>query len=339
MKCRGFFVEKILTIVVPSYNTEKYIDECLPTMLHVAEIDLLEILLIDDGSVDGTLDKLLEYEKEYKESVRVIHKENGGHGSVINCGIREAKGKYFKVIDGDDWVNTSNLNSLLQLLKIQTVDLVISPYQTLNEVSKKEKIVNYNVPACQVVDFNSVANHMDKIALHSITYNTNVLKKNNIRVREKCFYEDTEYVLYPLLHIQSAIYYDFPVYIYRVGSATQSVNAKQAFKNRKMHEMIVKDCVEYYDKYVDEMHPEIRNLYCRIITSKVNTQYNIFLKNAISKEEAQEIVDWDLKLKNMSEFYYEMSNKSYISFLRKNIKLNSKIIHFLYSIIMGLKRY
>ena len=119
---------KILTIVVPSYNTELYIDECLPTIISSKSIDDIEILLVNDGSTDNTLKKARYFEELYPQSIRVIDKENGGHGSVINRGIKEATGKYFKVIDGDDWVDTAAFNQLVSCLKRVDVDLVMNPY-------------------------------------------------------------------------------------------------------------------------------------------------------------------------------------------------------------------
>ena len=83
-------MKKILTIIVPSYNTEAYIDECLPTMLKHRYRKQLELLLVNDGSRDGTLEKLKQYEQSYPDTVPVIDKEIGGHGSVINLGIRKA---------------------------------------------------------------------------------------------------------------------------------------------------------------------------------------------------------------------------------------------------------
>ena len=99
---------KILSITIPSYNVEKYIDKCVQSMLVDSILDDIEILIVNDGSKDSTPEIAKGYVEKYPQTVRLIDKENGGHGSTINAGIREATGKYFKVVDGDDWLNTEN---------------------------------------------------------------------------------------------------------------------------------------------------------------------------------------------------------------------------------------
>ena len=99
---------KILTISIAAYNVEKYIDRTLSSLNDPRFLDDIEVLIIDDGSSDNTKQIALEYEASAPDTFHYISKENGGHGSTINCGIRFATGKYFRVIDGDDWVDTNS---------------------------------------------------------------------------------------------------------------------------------------------------------------------------------------------------------------------------------------
>ena len=95
---------KVLTIVIPAYNVEQYIDRCLESVTtHVDSLDDLEIIVVNDGSKDNTLELAQRYAVKYPQSVRVIDKPNGGWGSGINRGIEEATGKYLKTLDSDDW--------------------------------------------------------------------------------------------------------------------------------------------------------------------------------------------------------------------------------------------
>ena len=96
-------MEKLLTISVAAYNVDNYLDQLMQSVIEADVMDALEVLIVNDGSKDGTAAKALSYQQQYPASVRLIDKENGGHGSTINCGIREAKGKYFRALDGDDW--------------------------------------------------------------------------------------------------------------------------------------------------------------------------------------------------------------------------------------------
>ena len=114
--------DKILTVVVPSYNAEKYLCETMPSILETRNKDLIDLIIVNDGSTDLTREIAERIERQYPEIVRVINKENGGHGSAVNTGIEYAVGKYFKVVDADDWVDTENLDSLIEYL--QKTDVV-----------------------------------------------------------------------------------------------------------------------------------------------------------------------------------------------------------------------
>ena len=133
-------MDKLLTIVIPAYNVEDYIERCLDSFIDKELLEMVEILVIDDGGKDKTLKIVKEkYANKYKEVIIPIHKENGGHGSVINYGIENAKGKYFKVVDGDDWINAKELISVLKRIKNEDVDVVFSNYIKEYKYDNKQK--------------------------------------------------------------------------------------------------------------------------------------------------------------------------------------------------------
>ena len=128
-------MEKVLTVTVPAYNVERYLNQTLESFIHEDIMKDIEVLIIDDGSKDRTALIGKQYEQRYPDTFRVISKENGGHGSTINRGIREANGDYFKVVDGDDWVNTSDFVKLVQELKSCTAEYVVTNYYEVNDKS------------------------------------------------------------------------------------------------------------------------------------------------------------------------------------------------------------
>ena len=99
-------MNKLFTIAVPAYNMELYLKRCLDSILLPKLQNSLEVILINDGSKDNTLSIARHYEKQYPEMLKVIDKTNGGWGSAINCEIQEATGKYFKILDADDWFDS-----------------------------------------------------------------------------------------------------------------------------------------------------------------------------------------------------------------------------------------
>ena len=131
-------MEKILTVSIAAYNVYNYLNETLTPFLGVKGNDRLEVLIIDDGATDGTLELALEYQEKYPNVFRVIHKENGGWGSTVTTGILNATGKYFKLLDGDDYYNKdSEMKDMAEVIiakqrngPIGTVNLVWMPQYT-----------------------------------------------------------------------------------------------------------------------------------------------------------------------------------------------------------------
>ena len=119
-------MEKILSISIAAYNIEKYICSTIESLINKDVIDKMEILIVSDGSTDNTVKIGKEYEKKYPGSIRVIEKKNGGWGSTVNTGIINAKGKYFKLIDGDDQAMTENLTEFIQYLEAIGVGYIVA---------------------------------------------------------------------------------------------------------------------------------------------------------------------------------------------------------------------
>ena len=134
--------EKVLTITIPSYNVEAYLEECLESFVNSEVMEEIEVLVVNDGSSDSTAEIAQRYADKYPETFRLINKENGGHGSTINTGIKEAKGKYFKVVDGDDWVDTRSFIRLVKVLKESEADIVASNYTWINHIDAMTKLRN-----------------------------------------------------------------------------------------------------------------------------------------------------------------------------------------------------
>ena len=106
---------KLLSIAIPCYNSQDYMEHCIQSLLAGGED--VEILVIDDGSMDATSDIADEYAEKYPTIVKAVHQENGGHGEAVNAGIRNATGLYFKVVDSDDWVDGEAYKKILETLR------------------------------------------------------------------------------------------------------------------------------------------------------------------------------------------------------------------------------
>lgn len=109
--------QKILSISIAAYNVEKYLKQLMNSIIRSQRMEDIEVIIVNDGSKDRTVSIAEEYVKMFPNSVVLIDKRNGGHGSTINTGISKASGHYFKSIDGDDWVDSSGLCRLVDYLK------------------------------------------------------------------------------------------------------------------------------------------------------------------------------------------------------------------------------
>lgn len=222
---------KLLSVAVPCYNSEGYMEKCIESLLPGGED--VEILIVDDGSVDGTGQIADEYERRYPAIVKVIHKANGGHGSAVNAGLSCASGLYFKVVDSDDWVKESAYQKILDTLReiiagSKTLDMLVSNFVYEKEGAKRHKVMKYRhaLPQDRIFGWNEVR-HFHKgqyILMHSVIFRTKLLRECGLKLPEHTFYVDNLFVFEPLPFVKNMYYLDVNFYRYYIGREGQSVN-------------------------------------------------------------------------------------------------------------------
>ena len=222
---------KLLSIAIPCYNSQDYMENCIESLLVGGEE--VEILIVDDGSSDRTAEIADDYARKYPTIVKAIHQENGGHGEAVNAGIRNATGLYFKVVDSDDWVNKEAyvqiLKTLYELLRgPQTVDLLISNFVYEKQGATRKKIMQYRkcLPQDRIFGWEEVK-HMPKgkyLLMHSMIYRTKLLHECNLELPKHTFYVDNLFAFEPLPYVKNLYYLDVNFYRYFIGRDDQSVN-------------------------------------------------------------------------------------------------------------------
>ena len=312
-------MDKILSIIVPSYNVEKYISKCLDSLIVEEIIDDIEVLIVNDGSKDSTVEIAKEYCNRYPETFILRNKENGGHGSTINCGIKHATGKYFKVLDGDDWLYTSNLVEYIDLLKQRDEDIIASDYLCIKdgteEVFMKKSVTS--MPERYGNAFSLVEDAIeDVIKMHALTIKTKILQEHNILIDEHCYYVDCEYIAYPIPFCTSVYYDKHDIYCYRLGRNGQSVDIKSMQKNRKQHERVFNALLSFYDN-LPEISENKKRYIERIIGQVMENQFQIYISMGLRAGMRDELVEWDRRLKNKHMGVYTATDKLSIMMLRK----------------------
>ena len=140
-------MNKLLTISIAAYNVEMYIEKLLDSIIDSGKLDEIEVLVVNDGSKDKTVEITNKYVKRYPNSIYLINKPNGGHGSTINTGIKNAHGKYFKAIDGDDWIDSTNLAKLIENMKKTNSDLILCNHKFVFEKNGSEEEKKFKISA------------------------------------------------------------------------------------------------------------------------------------------------------------------------------------------------
>ena len=208
--------QKILSVSVACYNLKDMIETNIKSFCESSVADDVELIITDDGSTDNTLEYAEKWEKQYPNVIKLIRKKNEGPGSTVNSGIKNATGKYFRMVDGDDWVDSKNLELFIEFLRGCDSDLVISDYDIYDNENKK--IIE--TKTCSLPPLNQF--HVDKAYLnipfemHSLTFKTSILKENEISL-DNCFYTDVEYTLFPMKYVNTISYFNKTIYIYRVA--------------------------------------------------------------------------------------------------------------------------
>ncbi|MBQ9071771.1 MAG: glycosyltransferase family 2 protein [Bacilli bacterium] len=318
--------DKLLTIVIPTYNVEKYLERCLISLVYDEKIlDKLELLIVNDGSTDNSLSIARSFEQKYPNTIKVIDKENGGHGSTINIGLKEAKGKYFRVIDSDDWVNIDDFSKYFNELSKLDVDVVLTNYSRELIYSGETVLFKYNSEIeynkiYDLSDFDFSLFKYDYFFMATTTFKTEKLRKANVLLDEKTFYVDMEFIILPLPEIENFIYLDYDIYRYFIGRNDQSVNINSLIKRRKDHEKVLTRLVNYLN--CEEISSNKKNFISNILVQMVNTHYIIYCKSQLPNKEAlKEIRKFDKYLKEVNPDLYNYSNNLY-SYIRWNRRTN-----------------
>lgn len=244
---------KYISFAIPCYNSEAYMTHAIESILPGGGD--VEIIIVNDGSKDNTSRIGHEYAEKYPDIIKVIDKENGGHGDAVNSGLAAASGKYFKVVDSDDWVKEESLHRILQVLRGfeeegQQVDMLIANYVYEKEGMENKKCIHYRnvLPQDEIFHWSDIGHfHLDQyILMHSVIYRTELLQLCQLRLPKHTFYVDNIYVYYPLPHVRKMYYMDEDFYRYYIGREDQSVNEKVMIKRVDQQIFVTKKMIDMY---------------------------------------------------------------------------------------------
>jgi len=273
-----------LSICVPSYNVSAYLPQTLASYADVRLEGRVEVIVVDDGSTDdgATLALARSFERSWPGIFRVLTKPNGGHGSAINAALAVARGRYFRTIDADDWVDSDALLELTRRLEGLSCDCVVDVKTEVDMATRAERRFDLpaEAPLDRVLPFEEVCVQPELtpfLMIHTLSFRTEQLRACGLRLLEKTFYEDFEYVVKGTLDAADLCFVDLTVYRYLVGNAVQSVADASYVRRWADHERVTQEICALYERRRASLSPARAAYLFQRACLIVNTHYNIAL--------------------------------------------------------------
>lgn len=240
-------MKKILSIIIPSYNMEAYLAKGLDSVLSMDNPSLLDVIVVNDGSKDGTLEIARSYETRFPGIVNVIDKENGHYGSCINAGLKIAQGKYVRILDADDSFYTDEFEKFVKFVETIDADLIVNDYKK-EYVNGNAVEYTYDLPRNKIVNFSDyvASDTISEILLPAVTYRLGLIRDIGYRQLEGVPYTDTQWVFMPILNVRTLAYFDKPIYRYLIGREGQSVSSEVFKKTLAVRYSVYSALVDSY---------------------------------------------------------------------------------------------
>ena len=316
---------KLISFVIPAYNSQDYLNVAVDSLL-VAGNDI-EIIIINDGSKDQTLAIANKYKKKYPNIVKVIDQENGGHGSGINAGLKVASGKYFKVVDSDDWVDHLSLIKLMNQIKLHInsqiePDLYITNfvYEHVEDQTTFERDYSVNFPQERIFNWNETLKkfkYSKTLLMHALIYRTEILKSMNLELPRHTFYVDNLFSYLPLPYIKSIYYMKIPLYRYFIGRIDQSITLKNITKRYQQQIKVYKLMNDAYQYQLIKELPKGLKTYMKHCLAAILMITQMFTVAEDSKDRRNDLKELWKHIKKS-----DISTYRYLKYRSMNILVN-----------------
>lgn len=281
-------MEKLLTIVVPTYNMELYLGRCLQSLVLDDNnlFELVQVIVINDGSKDKSLNIALKYKDKYPSVFEIVDKQNGNYGSCVNKGLELAKGRFFRILDADDWFDTGQFELFINSIKNlhADVDVLITNYTIQGKRVQKEQIRKFiynKVYLSDDLDF-VITGNKQMLRMHAMTFRTQLLIDCNLKLQEGISYTDAEYCYYPYVKANYVMFLNINLYQYYVGREGQTVSKECVIKNYDNFYKVGKRMLVHFlssnfpktkkrNSLVDFISNSLFNIYCVYLVYLRNT--------------------------------------------------------------------
>jgi glycosyltransferase involved in cell wall biosynthesis len=319
---------KELSVIIPSYNVEAFLSCTLDSFLSCKELSNIEIIIVNDGSKDKTPEIANNYCKRFPDTIVLINKANGGHGSTINSGLKVAKGNYVIVVDGDDWVDSEAIDDLIKQLSNLTADVVISGHYRNYVDNGTEEKRDYKEPKGTYADITYLLKKGYQIPMTDICYKVHLLRNIDLQIQEKTFYVDEEFCTIPFIAVKDVVFSGVSYYHYRLGNANQSVSIDNIVNRIDHRQRVFNRLLEIYN--TTPMQSASKLYFARRLQAIILTTYLIYYVYYGNKKEGRLLGN---------DFYHKLtlSNKD-LAIESRNKRLLFLVINYLHFSKIGYEK-
>ena len=294
---------KALTISIAAYNVANCVGNAIESCIAPCASDLIEVLIVDDGSTDNTSEVARRYAEKYPAIVKVISKNNGGYGSTINTGIANATGKYFMILDGDDELDANGLNRLAKDAALTDADVIISQFVEVYVSKGNEKCCDTLPHVSEGIYSSFDVMSGSKVAMHAYAFKTSMLRDAGIKISENCYYTDTEIALMPMMFVDKVLVRHYPVYRYALGCEGQSVSLEGRRRHGRDIFTVFSRLLDFYDvaKTKDSVK---REFYLKNLGVTAACCYESAFLQEVTLENWRSLASFDKSLREWPEIYH-----------------------------------
>lgn len=257
---------KLLTVVVPTYNMEKLLSRCLNSLLLSPEtMKLYEVIIVIDGGSDASSDIAHSYSNRCPDTFIVIDKENGNYGSCVNAGLAVARGTYFRILDADDEFDRDAFFKFIETIRglEQEVDMLMTNYKVIYDNTDRVRSLRCNFDYGKIVSFHSLdfltSGNAMMVVMHTISYRTSLLKGMGYKQQTGISYTDTEFVFIPMICVNTILLIDICLYSYHMGREGQTVTMNPSRMRTEQYYKVANRLLELYVEHYNAVNPSVRH--------------------------------------------------------------------------------
>lgn len=275
---------KRLSIIIPTYNMEALLPQCLDSLVRSATASSLDVVVVNDGSRDASLSIAQRYADRHPDIVRVIDKPNGNYGSTINAALHTLRGEYVKILDADDSFNCSMVIRMVDFLKsISGADMVVAPFVEIRH--NGEYKINYTLTKEQPYEPGKIYNaeqvlkegHIPFFMMHSVAYRTELLQQMGYHQSEGISYTDQQWCFFPIFNIQTIAFTDIPLYRYNLTREGQTMDMAVQLKSISQLTEVVLSMASYLKQHEGEISPARRYFLAKVVARRMQGVLRRFL--------------------------------------------------------------